>query len=242
MSSVNLAESPTYSRKPAQKDPQTLIRTHMPLVRKIAWHVHGRVASAIDVEDLAQIGMVALVEAANAFEDRGFAFSTYASMRIRGAMIDKLRSQANICRSAMGRRRELAATRARLENQLGRHADEVEMAEAMKMNAKEYRAVVDGTGSTIHESLDDIYSDHSMWFADIEERADETLEREALRDAIEQGIKGLPEREALILQLYFVEELNLEEISQVLGVSGARVCQIKKAALDRLRGQLSEWA
>jgi len=242
MSSVNLAESPTYGRKPAQKDPQALIRAHMPLVRKIAWHVHGRVASAIDVEDLAQIGMVALVEAANAFEDRGFAFSTYASMRIRGAMIDKLRSQASICRSAMGRRRELAATRTRLENQLGRRADEAEMAEAMKMDAKEYRAIVDGAGSTIHESLDDIYSDHSMWFADIEERADETLEREALRDAIEHGIKGLPEREALILQLYFVEELNLEEISQVLGVSGARVCQIKKAALDRLRGQLSEWA
>lgn len=242
MSSASLAlSSPVYGRRPAQKDVQGLIREHMPLVKKIAWHVHGRVASAIDIEDLAQIGMVALVEAANAFEDRGYAFATYASMRIRGAMIDKLRAQASICRSAMGRRRELAAARARIENQLGRHADEAEMAEAMGLDAKAYRAVVDGSEATIHESLDDIYSDHSMWFADVEERADDTLEREALRDAIEQGIKGLPEREALILQLYFVEELNLEEIAQVLGVSGARVCQIKKAALDRLRGHLADW-
>src|SRR6202008_1908542 len=100
MSSANLALSaPVFGRRPAQKDVQALIRQHMPLVKKIAWHVHGRVASAIDVEDLAQIGMVALVEAANAFEDRGHAFATYASMRIRGAMIDKLRAQANICRS-----------------------------------------------------------------------------------------------------------------------------------------------
>ena len=99
----------TYGRNPARPDPQAMIRQHMALVRKIAWHVHGRVASAIDIEDLVQIGMVALVEAANAYEDRGYAFGTYASMRIRGAMIDKLRAQASICRSAMGRRRELAA-------------------------------------------------------------------------------------------------------------------------------------
>lgn len=242
MSLASLAvSSPVYGRKPQQTDAHALIRQHMPLVRKIAWHVHGRVASAIDIEDLAQIGMVALVEAANAFEDRGFAFATYASMRIRGAMIDKLRAQASICRSAMGRRRELAAARAKLENSLGRRADEAEMADAMGLDAKAYRAVVDSSETAIHESLDDMYSDHSMWFADVEERADEALEREALRDAIERGIKGLPEREALILQLYFVEELNLEEISQVLGVSGARVCQIKKAALDRLRGELADW-
>lgn len=242
MSSASLALSaPVYGRRPAQKDLQALIREHMPLVRKIAWHVHGRVASAIDIEDLAQIGMVALVEAANAYEDRGHAFATYASMRIRGAMIDKLRAQANICRSAMGRRRELAAARARLENTLGCRADEGEMAAAMGLDAAAYRALVDGSEAAIHESLDELYSDHSMWFADVEERADDALEREALRDAIEQGIRGLPEREAMVLQLYFVEELNLEEIAEVLGVSGPRVCQIKKAALDKLRGHLADW-
>ena len=86
----------TYQRRPSRPDPAALARQHMPLVRKIAWHVHGRVSSALDVEDLVQIGMVALVEAANGYEDRGHAFSTYASMRIRGAMIDHLRRHATI--------------------------------------------------------------------------------------------------------------------------------------------------
>ncbi len=80
-----------------------------------------------------------------------------------------------------------------------------------------------------------------MWFADVEERADEALERENLQAAVADGIRSLPEREAMVLQLYFVEEMNLEEIGQTLGIGAARVCQIKKAALDRLRGSLSEW-
>src|SRR5690606_10324543 len=109
----------TYGRRAAQP-PEALVRAHMPLVRKIAWHVHGRVASAIEIEDLVQIGMVALVEAANSFEDRGHAFATYATLRIRGAMIDHLRRHALIRRSAMARRRELLAARQALESRLGR--------------------------------------------------------------------------------------------------------------------------
>jgi RNA polymerase sigma factor for flagellar operon FliA len=81
-----------------------------------------------------------------------------------------------------------------------------------------------------------------MWFADVEERADQTLEREELARALAEHISDLPEREAMVLQLYFVEEMNLDEIGQTLGVGAARVCQIKKAALDRLRKSLSEWA
>src|SRR5436190_21130642 len=111
----------TYARQ-VKPTPEALVRTHMPLVRRIAWHVHARVASAIDVEDLAQIGMVALVEAANSFEDRGHAFATYATLRIRGAMIDHLRRHASLCRAAMARRRKLASVRERLENRLGRAA------------------------------------------------------------------------------------------------------------------------
>jgi RNA polymerase sigma factor for flagellar operon FliA len=80
-----------------------------------------------------------------------------------------------------------------------------------------------------------------MWFADIEERIDETIERNALRAALADHIAALPEREAMVLQLYFVEELNLEEIGQTLGVGAARVCQIKKQALDRLREVLHDW-
>src|SRR5688500_1190220 len=108
-------DSLTYGRRAVPVTPESLARKYMPLVRKIGWHVHGRVSNAIDIEDLLQIGMVALVEAANSFEDRGFGFASYAQMRIRGAMIDHLRRHATICRSAMARRKALGAARARLE-------------------------------------------------------------------------------------------------------------------------------
>jgi RNA polymerase sigma factor for flagellar operon FliA len=231
----------TYQRKPARPDPAQLARAHMPLVRKIAWHVHGRVSSAIDIEDLVQIGMVSLVEAANGFEDRGYAFSTYATMRIRGGMIDHLRRHASICRSAMARRREISKVSSELEQRLGRAPTEAEMSQAMGLDAAAYRELADSSMAIHHESLDEVYSDQSMWFADVEERVDQTIEREELRDALAERIAELPEREALVLQLYFVEELNLEEIGQVLNVGAARVCQIKKSALDRLRGSLADW-
>ena len=235
------AEGLIYQRRPARPDPAALARAHMPLVRKIAWHVHGRVSSAIDIEDLVQIGMVALVEAANGYEDRGHAFATYATMRIRGHMIDHLRRHATICRSAMAKRREIARTTSELELRLGRAPTEPELAEAMGMDAATWRATVDSIMSVRQESLDEVYSDQSMWFADVEERVDETIEREELRGALAEHIGDLPEREALVLQLYFVEEMNLEEIGQTLGVGAARVCQIKKSALDRLRSSLAEW-
>ena len=229
----------TYARRPARPDPGKLAQAHMALVRKIAWHVHGRVSSAIDIEDLVQIGMVALVEAANSYEDRGHAFSTYASMRIRGNMIDHLRRHATICRSAMARRKEINAKAAALASKLGREPTESEMAEAMGMTPADYRVLADSAVAVRQESLDEVYSDQSIWFADVEERADETLEREELGRLLAGHIASLPEREALVLQLYFVEEMNLDEIGQVLNVGAARVCQIKKAALDKLRKALA---
>ena len=232
---------PTYTRRP-RAAPETLVRSHMALVRKIAWHVHARVASTMEIEDLVQIGMIALVEAANAFEDRGHAFATYATVRIRGAMIDHLRKSATICRSAMARRREVNAARDRLQGQLGRTPTDAEIAQEMGLTATAYFAMIGETQSARHESLDDVYSDHSMWFADIDESADEALEREGLKAAIVEGIRTLPERDAMVLQLYFVEEMNLDEIGQTLGVGAARICQIKKAALDKLRRSLGEWA
>ena len=231
----------TYAKQ-AKPTPEALVRAHMPLVRRIAWHVHARVASTVEVEDLAQIGMVALVEAANSFEDRGHAFATYATLRIRGAMIDHLRRHATICRSAIARRRELAAARSRLESRLGRGASEPEMAEEMGLSAADYRAMVDDSQAVQQESIDEVYSDHSMWFADVEERAEEAIDRGRLQQAVAEAIRTLPEREATVLQLYFVEEMNLDEIGQTLGVGAARICKIKKAALDRVRGVLGDWA
>ncbi|MHA6767981.1 sigma-70 family RNA polymerase sigma factor [Sphingobium ummariense] len=231
----------TYGRTGAANSPEQLARRYMPLVRKIAWHVHGRVSSAIEIEDLLQIGMVALVEAANSFEDRGLGFASYAQMRVRGAMIDYLRRQATLCRSAMTKRKELMATRARLEQRLGRAPLEAEMAADMGMEASAYRELADSTEMVQHSSMDEVYSDQSMWFADVEDRADDIMERESLKAALAKCIGDLPQREALVLQLYFVEELNLEEIGATLDIGAARVCQIKKAALDKLREKLRDW-
>lgn len=232
----------TYGRTGAGAGtPEQLARKYMPLVRKIAWHVHARVSSAIEIEDLLQIGMLALVEAANSYQDRGFGFATYAQMRVRGAMIDHLRRHATLCRSAMSRRKHIAATRAQLEQRLRRAPSEAEMAAEMDMTAAEYRQAVDSSEMMQQQSMDEVYSDQSMWFADTQDRADDVLEREGLKAAVTAGIRKLPEREAMVLQLYFVEEMNLEEIGQTLDIGAARVCQIKKAALDKLRGLLKEW-
>lgn len=230
----------TYGRK-AGPSPESLAQQYMPLVRKIAWHVHGRVSSAIEIEDLLQIGMVALVEAANCFEDRGHGFAAYAQMRVRGAMIDHLRRHATICRSAMARRKTIMEARRTLEQKTGRAPSEAEVAQHLGLDAAAYRELAEGTDTVQHQSIDEVYSDQSMWFADVTERADDILERESLKKAIAGCIAALPEREAMVLQLYFVEEMNLEEIGMTLDIGAARVCQIKKAALDKLRGRLTDW-
>ena len=228
----------TYKRR---VDPQAeLIAAHMPLVRKIAWHVHGRLSSAIEVADLVQIGMIALVEAAAAYEDRGHAFATYASMRIRGAMIDQLRRLVGTARSAIGHRRAIAAARTALEAALGRPPGDGEMAEQMGLSAADYRELVDATMPAQHVAIDDVYADHLPWFADQSEGADAAIDRERMAGVLAGAIAELPEREALVLQLYFVEELNLAEIAETLGVGSARVCQIKKAGLDRLKAMLTD--
>jgi RNA polymerase sigma factor for flagellar operon FliA len=230
----------TYG-KPGEHSPERLARQYMPLVRKIAWHVHGRVSTAIEVEDLLQIGMVALVEAANSFEDRGLGFAAYAQLRVRGAMIDHLRRQATLCRSAMARRKEIAGVRNRLEQQLGRLTPEAERSSEMGREPAASRDAADSVEMVQHTSMDEVYSDQSMWFADVEDRADQVLERESLKKALAACISELPQREAMVLQLYFVEEMNLEEIGQTLDIGAARVCQIKKAALDKLREKLRDW-
>jgi RNA polymerase sigma factor FliA len=230
------------SQKAAQVQADRYVQDHMGLVRKIAWHVHGRVANSIDVEDLIQIGLVALVEAARSYEDRGHAFATYASMRIRGSMIDALRKSAAIARSAMVQKRALSAARNQLQSRLGRSPTAPEMAEAMGLSIPDYQAAVDTCADVRHESMDEVYSDHSIWFADQGEAADSAIERSQMQAALASAIGQLPEREAMVLQLYFVEELNLHEIGAAMDIGAARVCQIKKSATDKLRVLLADVA
>ena len=226
----------------AAREPERLIQNHLGLVRRLAWHTHARVSTALDIEELVQIGMIALIEAARTFEDRGHAtFATYANVRVRGAMIDALRKQATMCRSALKRRRELNAARDQLAGQLGRAPTDVELATHFEVPVGEIQEAIRATQGLRYESIDEVYSDHSIWFADEEPDAFQQLQSAGLREALVRAIQQLPQREAMVLQLYFVEEMNLEEIGQTIGVGAARICQIKKAALGKVRQMLKGW-
>ena len=225
----------SYANPPAANISR-LIGQHSALVRRIAWHVHSRMSTAIEVEDLIQIGLIALVEAAQNFEDRGIAFAPYASTRIRGSMIDALRRDARMCRAGMANRRYLAGIRAKLESEYMRQPSDAEMAAATGLDPAAYFAMSASTQAVQQDSIEDSYSDHDMWFADLADAADTALEKQQLREHLVTNLGKLGEREAMILQLYFVEEMNLDEIGETLGVGAAWVCQIKKVALDKMRG------
>ena len=222
-----------------QIPPDQLIAEHGVLVRRLARKVHRSAGASIDLEELVQTGMLALVQAARAFVQRGEAsFATYATMRVRGAMIDVLRSSATINRGAMRRRKKLKETEAALEGKLGRAPSSGEVAGELGLSAAGYRMAVDTAQPVYLEPLDAVYSDRSAAFASDEPDALALLEADGLRNALAGAIARLPRREALVLQLYFVEELTLDEIGQTMDVGAARVCQIKKQALDRLRAKL----
>jgi RNA polymerase sigma factor FliA len=218
---------------------EALIRDNMPLVRRIAWHVHGSVSSSVEVEDLVQTGLVALVEAAGSFEDRGqVTFAQYLGTRIRGAMIDELRRQATITRGAMRRRRQLAEAESTLSVQHGRPATEEELAAHLGVGVDRLRTDYAAAQPIRFEPIDGVYTDDNPWFMSEDPNPFELLESEDLRQALIEAIGRLSEREAQVIQLYYVEELNLEEIGLVLGVGAARVCQIKKSAHERLKKAL----
>lgn len=222
---------------------EALIDEYAPLVRKIAWQVFSRVSRTSDLDDLVQIGLIALIEASRNYEERGFAFATYASTRIRGAMIDQLRREADVGRSAMVASKRIGAMRAALEQQLLRAPTAAEMAEALEMSPEEYFALERSATHGRSTSLDAMVDDGSFLLADERDGADDLCEKDDLLQALSQSIAKLPEREQLVLQLYFFEELNLQEIGLTLDVSAARVCQIKRdamAMIDRMMRDITE--
>jgi RNA polymerase sigma factor for flagellar operon FliA len=238
---ASLAQSPlTYVPVPSPKrDAELLVRKHLPLVRRIAWHIHGSMSSIVDVEDLIQIGMVALIEAASGFEDRGqVTFEQYLITRLRGSMIDELRRQATLTRGAMKRRRLYGETISAMTLELGRKPSDAEVAEKLEISPEKLRAEYASAEAVRFDSIDDTYSDESPWFMSDEPDAFDQLADSDQREALIAAISELPEKEQMVVQLYYVEELNLEEIGQVLGVGAARICQIKKSAHDRLKRSL----
>ena len=229
------AQPLTYGRAPAP-DLKALAKKHLPLVRRIAWHVHASMSSAVEVEDLVQIGLVALVEAANSFEERGqVTFEQYLVTRVRGSMIDALRRSATLTRGAMQRKRVYAQTVAALATELGHAPDEAQVASRIGVSREKLRLEYANAQPMRFEPIDEVYSDEGPWFASDEPDAFEQLSEGEERDTLIAAIASLPEREALVIQLYYVEEFNLEEIGEVIGVGAARICQIKASAHARLK-------
>jgi RNA polymerase sigma factor for flagellar operon FliA len=239
---THVAQAPLLPRCKAEID--LCVLSHNALVKRIAGQVFSRMSRAIEFEDLLQIGRLALVEAAQTYVDHGeAAFASYATLRIRGAMIDALRHAATVTRRAIRQNRQFRDTRKLLAGRLGRDPRETEMAAQLGMTATDYQAIEATLHSAKFVSIDDSYSDHSEWFADhTTPDAYAVVEADMAQAAVAAAVAKLPEREQIVLQLFFVEEMTLGEIGRVLDVSDVRVCQIKRAALALLRRQLRGWS
>lgn len=222
----------------ARETGDQLVEAHIPLVRRIAWHVHGSVSNGAEVEDLIQAGLVALVEAARGYEDRGHAFASYATTRIRGSMIDLLRRHSPQTRTEADSRRKLEAARAELQQLLGRFPSAHELAERLGLGAEDYARTERNAAPRTLSSLDEAYADTNPAFADSDAYGEARLDALRSDEQVAAAIASLAHRDQQVLHLYFVEELNLDEIGQVLGVTPSRVCQLKSAALKKVRERL----
>ena len=224
----------TYSE--GNKDINALIENNMGLVRKIAWHMHGRVKSAIEIEDLIQIGMYGLVTAAqNYVVKEGVSFASYAGIRIRGEIVDHLRRNSNLCRTTIQMQQKYNASFEKLSRLLQREPKKSEIAKDMGLEASELDNWEQAFAANTHQSLDSVYDEFSIWFASNDQSPEDELSDTELRENLVEALKTLPEREAMLVQLYYVEELNVYEIAEVLEITTGRVSQIKKSAISRLR-------
>lgn len=217
-----------------------VVKRFTPMVRRMAWHLHGSAGSEIEPEDLMQAGFVALTECAqrhNGPDAEGFA--AYAKTRVKGAMIDLFRKSAPLSRGAIKRRRELRDAENRLWVRLGRTPTASELAEAMGIDMNELVALRASSEPMHFQSIDETYSDTDMAFSDPSPDSFAILATKENREALIAAISDLPERLQLVVQLYFVEELNLSEIASVLGVSVPRIHQLKDQALHKIREQLA---
>jgi RNA polymerase sigma factor for flagellar operon FliA len=198
----------------------------------------GRLPPSVEVADLMQAGMLGLLEAASNYApNRGASFETYAGIRIRGAMIDALRKLDWAPRSVHRKARAVAAAVQEIERQTGRDARDTEIASRLGVPLEEYHAIVQDAASCRLATLDDTTA------AAAEDAADpfqETAE-EGFREALAKAIDGLPEREKLVMSLYYSDGLNLKEVGAVLKVTESRACQLHGQALVRLKARLSDW-
>ena len=215
-----------------------LVARHSELVKRIAYHLAGRLPPSVEVDDLMQAGMLGLLEAASNYApNRGASFETYAGIRIRGAMIDALRKLDWAPRSVHRKARAVATAVQEIERRTGRDARDAEIAQQLGVPLEEYHSMVQDAASCRLAVLDDATAASSEGEADpFRETADE-----GFRAALAHAIEGLPEREKLVMSLYYSDGLNLKEIGAVLKVTESRACQLHGQALVRLKARLTAW-
>jgi RNA polymerase sigma factor for flagellar operon FliA len=213
---------------------------HMPLVKQVALHLSARLPASVDVDDLIQVGMLGLLEALQNFDaTKGAKFTTFAKLRVRGAMLDEVRRFSTLPRSVMTSIREINQATTALEQELGRKVKDTELAESMDLSLTDLQSQKGRNYNyqTVHveDQPDGVEPALSALIPTKE------VDEVAFQVALAKAIGGLPEREQLIFALYYDEELNLKEIAAVLEVSESRISQIQTSSVKKLRQKLVDW-
>ncbi|MEH0666508.1 RNA polymerase sigma factor FliA [Vibrio scophthalmi] len=235
----------TYDQYANHDSQRAFLEKYSVLVKRIAHHLLGRLPPSVQVEDLIQAGMIGLLEAQKNYDgSKGASFETYAGIRIRGAMLDDIRRGDWVPRSVHKNNREISQAIASLEGQLNRDPTDAEVAQFMGISLDQYHTILTDINCSRLVGIEDLgVSEDSISPEDQEEDnvPFKGVADEYFRTALVDSIKSLPEREALVLSLYYDEELNLKEIGEVIGVSESRVSQILSQSMQRLRTKLSAW-
>lgn len=227
------------------QDSYGLVERHAPLVKRIAQHLLARLPSSVLLDDLIQAGMIGLLEASRNFDgSKGASFETYAGIRIRGAMLDEIRRGDWVPRSVHRNSRAIAEAIDQVERLHGRDARDTEVAAQLGVTLSAYHAMLQDVSCGKIIGIEDLGVSEDV-IGDADGGAGDCgfgeLAAERFQTALSEQIGRLPEREALILSLYYDEELNLREIGEVINVSESRVSQIHSQAMHRLRARLKDW-
>lgn len=237
-------KKPYVDSQNSQQSAVELVERYAPLVKRIAHHLLARLPDSVQVDDLIQSGLEGLLEAANNYDaGKGASFETFAGIRIRGAMLDEMRRGDWSPRSVHRNARRLAEAYQALEAQLERTPTDIEVANAMGVKLEEYQAMARHTMSARLCSFDEpppteMGLTRAETYADQTSSPEQLVEEDDQRRRLAEAIQELPERDQLLLSLYYQEELNLKEIGQVLGVSESRVSQLHSQAATKLRAKL----
>ncbi|MEY8875021.1 MAG: RNA polymerase sigma factor FliA [Leptothrix sp. (in: b-proteobacteria)] len=230
-------------------DVNAMLKQYSPLVRRLAHQMIAKLPANVEIDDLIQVGMIGLTDAMTRFDAaQGVQFETFATQRIRGAMLDELRGTDWMSRGNRKHQRDIEAAVHRLEHKLGRSPQESEIAAEMGIALTDYQDLLNKVRGTQLIYLEDIGgSDGDNDYLDRHVAADESgdplaqLNDHRMRQALVDAIKNLPEREQYVMSMYYEEDMNLKEIAAVLGVTESRVCQLHSQSIARLRAKLRTW-